>query len=234
MTVKRLNDHRRSALWRGALRTWRKLRRRPERHAMDPDVLNAWRRDRGDQTLRLRYPLDSGSVVVDVGGYEGQWASDVYAMYGCRIHVLEPIPPFAVEIERRFAANPRISVHRYALTDSTGTSRMSQAGDASSRSGAGAATVGVATKSAQDFFTEEGLWRVDLMKVNIEGDEYALLGHLLDTGLIDRIRHLQIQFHSFVPDAAARRRALQERLRRTHELSWEYPFVWESWRRRAP
>src|SRR5438477_4586077 len=44
----------------------------------------AWREINGDRTLRLSYDLSENDVVFDVGGYEGQWASDIYAMYGCR------------------------------------------------------------------------------------------------------------------------------------------------------
>jgi hypothetical protein len=70
------------------------------------------------------------------------------------------------------------------------------------------------------------------MKVNIEGGEYDLLDHLIESGLIQRVRWLQVQFHDFVPNAAERMRAIQDRLRATHEPEWQHEFVWESWRRK--
>ena len=40
-----------------------------------------WINDSGDQTLRLTYDLSPGSVVVDAGGYVGQWAEDIHKKY---------------------------------------------------------------------------------------------------------------------------------------------------------
>jgi hypothetical protein len=67
------------------------------------------------------------------------------------------------------------------------------------------------------------------MKINIEGGEYELLEHLINSGLVSRIRRMQIQFHDFVPDAVARRARLVEALARSHRQSWSYYFVWEEW-----
>jgi hypothetical protein len=56
---------------------------------------------------------------------------------------------------------------------------------------------------------------------------------MIEAGLALRFRFIQVQFHDFVPDAKALRTALRERLRQTHMESWCYPFVWESWERKA-
>ena len=37
-----------------------------------------WLADNGDKTYRLDYNLNENSVVFDLGGYEGQWASDIF------------------------------------------------------------------------------------------------------------------------------------------------------------
>jgi len=72
------------------------------------------------------------------------------------------------------------------------------------------------------------------MKINIEGGEYELLLALLDSpALIQGIRYFQVQFHDFVPDAQAQREHIRQRLSATHELMWDYPFIWESWRLKA-
>jgi hypothetical protein len=49
-----------------------------------------WFNDRGDQTHRLNYELDANSVVFDLGGYEGEWARDIYCLYGSFIYIFEP------------------------------------------------------------------------------------------------------------------------------------------------
>jgi hypothetical protein len=71
---------------------------------------------------------------------------------------------------------------------------------------------------------------VDLMKVNIEGAEFDLLDHMLEKGCMPMIGNLQVQFHRFVPNAPSRRRTLRSSLKLTHELTYEFYFVWENWR----
>ncbi len=50
-------------------------------------------------------------MVLDLGGYEGQWASDLYARRRCRIDVFEPVARFAAAIAERFRHNSDIRVH---------------------------------------------------------------------------------------------------------------------------
>lgn len=197
----------------------------------DPAVLEAWRRDRGDATLRLRYPLEAGSLVLDVGGYQGQWSSDIFGMYGCRIQVFEPVPDAAAALEQRFAQNPRIRIFDHGLGARTESVHFVEDRDRSSAFLQGPG-LRAPIRSAREHFEAEGLSEVDLVKINIEGGEFELLEHLIDTGLVGCIHDLQIQFHRFIEGADAWRLEIQRRLRETHQLTWEYPFVWESWRRR--
>lgn len=192
-----------------------------------------WLEVDGDATLRLDYPLDSSSVVVDVGGYKGQWASDVFARYLCAVHVFEAVPEFAAGIARRFEGNPHIAVHAVGLGHREAEQAISVLGDRSSAHVVAAATERVRIRSAAAVLQELGLDEVHLMKLNIEGAEYDLLDHLFEHGWIPRIRDLQVQFHDFVPDAEVRMRRLQESLSETHDLTYQFPFVWENWRRRA-
>ena len=40
-----------------------------------------WEADAGDKKLRLTYDLTPEHIVWDVGGFEGQWSSDIFAKY---------------------------------------------------------------------------------------------------------------------------------------------------------
>ena len=196
----------------------------------------AWQRDRGDATRRLDYDLGAGAIVLDLGGYEGQWASDMFGRFACTIHILEPVPEFADRIAARFARNPRIHLHRVGLAGRSGAATLALAADASSAHAPpapGARAQVITLVAAAEFFREQRLEAIDLMKINIEGGEYELLEHLLDAGLVSRVREIQIQFHDFVPGAEARMAAIQGRLAQTHDLTWQYRFVWENWRRRG-
>lgn len=193
----------------------------------------AWFAAQGDATLRLEYELSAGSMVFDLGGYKGQWASDIHAMYGCQVYVFEPVPAFAAQIARRFRRNPRVRVFDFGLAAQSGTCRMGLAQDGTSMFKPGSETVEARLVGLSEFLRTEGAGNIDLMKINIEGGEYALLEHMLDEGLAARVRNIQVQFHDFVPDAEARMAAIQQRLARSHELTYQFPFVWENWRLRA-
>ncbi len=191
-----------------------------------------WRRDRGDETLRLDYPLDAESTVVDLGGYEGTWSASIFSRYGCTIHVFEPVPAFAEEIETRFSGNFRVTVHACGLSDRTREETLTLDGDSSSLHRTGGRTQRVQLRRAADFLSAQGLDHIHLMKINIEGEEYDLLDHLLDTDWIRRIDDLQVQFHDCLPDALERMHRIQERLQATQRPTWRYPLVWENWRHR--
>lgn len=212
----------------------RALRRSRNVAGINPNVRRAWQRDNGDLSLRLNYPLGPESTVVDLGGFRGQWASDLFAKYGCSIHVFEPVPEFASQIAQRFLRNARIKVHMVGLGKENRLGRIRIDGDASTLLHRGEAGIDVELREIGEYFKEQGIGQVALLKINIEGGEFELLEHMLDTGLVSHIDNIQVQFHTFVDDAEQRRRALQRRLAKTHTLAWDYPFVWESWRLRDP
>lgn len=164
----------------------------------------------------------------DLGGYEGQWSSDIFAMYGCTIHVFEPVPQYADIIARRFSQNRKVHLHRFGLSNETRSSLISLEGDKSSIFRIG--TLEIRLIKASSFLDENLIRKIDLMKINIEGAEYDLLEHLVSSGWIEKIGNLQVQFHDVVPNAHERMETIQLNLSRTHFLTYEYPFVWENWK----
>jgi FkbM family methyltransferase len=193
-------------------------------------ILIQWSRDNGDKTHRLQYELDESSVVFDVGGYEGQWASDIFAMFCCTIHVFEPVAEFADRIEKRFSRNKKIIVHKFGLSNETRKAAISVERDASSAFKHGTQLQQIDLVAALEFLQQNNIRSVDLMKINIEGGEYDLFEHLISVGFVRNIKNIQVQFHSFVPDAERRMKNIQRDLTRSHFLTYQYPFVWENWK----
>lgn len=190
-----------------------------------------WFEADGDKTLRLDYALESSSIVFDVGGYEGQWASDIVGRFGCIIHVFEPVPQFVTKLTWRFAHNPLVRIHPFGLAGESKNLEMSVAGDRSSAFQAGEETLTLEFVDVEAFLAREGIDEVDLMKINIEGGEYELLERLIGSGAVRRIKDIQVQFHDFVPEAESRMLRIQQALTETHTLTYEFPFVWENWHR---
>lgn len=191
-----------------------------------------WHNIDGDTNLRLNYDLHEDSIIFDLGGYKGEWTSNIYSMYNSTIFVFEPVPDFAQKLVERFQKNPKIKVHKFGLANLTKIAKISLSENASSliRTEISKNQVQVKLVKASDFFIQNSIKKIDLMKINIEGSEYELLDHLLDNQLVCRIKNLQIQFHDFIPNAEIRMADIQQRLSYTHELTYQYTFVWENWK----
>ncbi|PHI20724.1 FkbM family methyltransferase [Lewinellaceae bacterium SD302] len=202
----------------------------PEKKAYARRVADWYAQDKNTR-FRTNYPeLTPRSIVLDLGGYEGQWASDIYAEHLCEIHVFEPLPDYAAAIERRFRNNEAVKVYAYGLGARDEQLEFAVAGDSTSVFGEGTNKVAVDIKNIDAFLAGQHIDVIDLLKINIEGGEYELLEHLLDQGLVRRINNLQIQFHNFVPNAEVRMKNIQDRLAETHATTYLYPFFWENWR----
>lgn len=198
------------------------------------EAIRGWFGGRGDQTLRVDFKdLGPDSLVLDLGGYKGDWTAEISQRYGANVMVFEPIQGFHEQICSRFATNPKVRPFQFGLGARDEVLEMHHSAD-----GTGAFVKGQAEQvklvEASRFLREQGVQRIDLLKINIEGGEYELLEHLIATGEIARVRRLQVQFHDFVPDAIARRARLVEQLSRTHRQNWCFYFVWEEWELIAP
>jgi FkbM family methyltransferase len=185
----------------------------------------------GDKNLRLDYELDKNSVVYDVGGYLGEWANPINTKFHCCIEIFEPVDKFADVIEKKFKTEPKIHIHRFGLAGKTKNIAVSLEDASSSTFKASGSDKKELIKlvAAKEFIPTD-LKKIDLIKINIEGGEYELLNHLIDTGLIKIIQDIQVQFHNFVPDAHEKRSLLHKKLSQTHYLTYSYPWIWENWR----
>ena len=201
----------------------------PPKNEADDRVI-PWNNVRGDQTLRLDYDLNENSIIIDVGGYEGQWASDIFGKYLSRVYIFEPIETFANEIKRRFEKNGRLYIYPVGLGAKTRSQNISFNKNESSLFKTDKLLQKIKIVDAVDFFHELSLHSIDLMKINIEGGEYELLDRLIETGFIKNIKNIQVQFHDFVENAEQRMKGIQQNLSKTHKLTYQFPFVWENWK----
>jgi len=183
----------------------------------------------GDKNLRLDYPLSPGSVVYDVGGYEGEWTEAIYARYKCHIEVFEPVARFAAKLEARFDGNKKIGVHSFGLSGKTRTDFIYLDNASSSTIKTGDKKEQIKLVQAKEFI-DKNSGKIELMKINIEGGEYELLEHLINSRLTMNIKNIQVQFHIFVKDSANKRTLLHNKLSKTHNMTYCYPWIWENWR----
>jgi FkbM family methyltransferase len=185
--------------------------------------------DGGDERFRFNFDLNENSLVIDLGGYKGQWASDIFSKFLCKILIFEPVLSYSYKISDRFKANNKIEVFSIALGDVKKTELIGISDDGSSSFVESNEYQKMEFEDVANFFSSHNIFNVDLLKINIEGGEYVLLSRLIETGLIKNIRQIHVQFHDFVPDAEKKMAQLQHKLSLTHELKLQYKFVWENW-----
>jgi FkbM family methyltransferase len=193
-----------------------------------------WFKDKGDETLRLNYPLTQESVVFDLGGYHGDFAAAVHQRYGCKVYIFEPVSEFYQRCVDRFQGNHKIVCLNYGLSSADGWLDIGLAENASSFASphAKGATQRVQLSSIVKCISELGVNQIDLMKINIEGGEFDIIPAIIESGDIKKVQNLQVQFHNFVDDAVKQRTTIRNQLTATHMEMWSYEFVWETVDRR--
>lgn len=178
--------------------------------------------------------IDSNSIVLDAGAYTGEWAKEILDRYNPTIHAFEPDPRNYKQLEKRAQANPRIIPYRFGLGEKNELARMTlemlgstMFTDTSDKKDVPWAEVEI--RDIAETWKSLALDRVDLMKINIEGAEFPLLERMIEVDLLKHVDCFMIQFHEWHPGAYRRRRKIQEALRRSHTLVWDYHFIWEKW-----
>lgn len=202
----------------------------------DPKTLayREWIKCNGDSTLLINCQLNPGDIVFDVGGYVGDFAAEMVKRYNSRVYIFEPVFAFHNKCISRFASNSMVECYQFGLSARDAEMEISLSAEASSsvRNIPGTLKERIRMCCLNEFVKSHAIDSIKLFKVNIEGGEYELLEHILDSGLITCIENFKIQFHDFVPQAETLRNQLRRRLSDTHKEEWCYPFIWESWVRK--
>ncbi|MGZ4090875.1 MAG: FkbM family methyltransferase [Bacteroidia bacterium] len=210
--------------------------RAAERSTLPVSEINKekWYADNCEKKLRYDYELNENSIVIDVGGYEGDFASEIYSRYRCKIFVFEPVKKYVDILNKRFKQNPSIVIVSKGLGAKNEQLTIHVMDEASSYNRSASihkqgAPEKISIIDVKLFFEENTIKHVDLIKINIEGAEYDLLDRMIECGYIFLCTNLQIQFHDFYPDYASRYQKIKSELEKTHKLTYCYPFVWENW-----
>jgi FkbM family methyltransferase len=191
----------------------------------------------GNELLWRGLPIESRDVVLDAGGFEGDWTARILHRYGCRAIVVEPQPEALGLLRKRFNGNDRVRVVEGALHQDAGRGRLSLQGNASSlfRDGDPSPDViEVDLVPVSDVLPLAGEHGIGCLKLNIEGGEFGILEDLVASGRIREIRCLLVQFHPWVEGAEERRLSLHRALGESHTLVFCFPMIWERWDLKPP
>ncbi|MFY9311368.1 MAG: FkbM family methyltransferase [Bacteroidia bacterium] len=193
--------------------------------------VKAWYKDSPNNALLFQHDfLNKNSCVFDLGGYKGEWAEKIFDKYQSNIYIFEPHHVFAQKINDKFVNQNKVKVFSSGLANENGSSELFINDNSSSIFVQTGEKTKIELLKASDFFINNKIDYIHLMKINIEGGEYDLLEHLIESGWINKIENIQVQFHDFFPDSYRRMARIQDKLEQTHSLTYQYLFVWENWK----
>jgi len=200
-------------------------------------AVSAWFANTGDSTLRYDYPLTPDSVVLDIGGFKGDFAAQISNKFKCTIHIFEPMKKYAAHIAERSKNNDKVFVHPVGVGGKSEDITIyipNGKDEATIYPGDSEIAAEESIKVVDVVEVLKGIEakHVDLMKLNIEGAEFDLLDRLIAKKLHNKVTDIQIQFHKIDDKSEERRDKIREKLSKTHECTWNYPFVWENWKKK--
>ena len=202
---------------------------------MRPEVINKWWNEDGDQKYRLNYPLTEDSLVVDIGGYDGSWAQLVWNKFKCNIIIMEPVESLYNQAVAKFVNNSKVKAYKVGAYNIDEEQLISLNDNESSMFGHNKGKEKIQLVDFVEYYKNNINRNIDLIKINIEGAEYDLLEHLINNQMLGIADNFQIQFHDSysIPDFKQRKDKITEAFKQTHELTYEFEYVWENWKRKS-
>ena len=194
------------------------------------------KRELSDYILSSSPIINKDSVVMDVGGDIGIWTMQVYSKYKPKMIIFEPNQESIKELKKNTEGTNALIIP-YGLSNRNETVQLSINGMGSSVFSASpnydqSEKMEIVLRDVKEAFEELNIGSVAMIKINIEGGEYALLEGMIENGLISKCKIIRVQFHDWIPGAFKMRREIVKKLKRTHDVEWSYPMIWESWIRK--
>ena len=203
----------------------------------DITSLNKWFADNGDYTHNLNYVLNNDSVVIELGGFHGLWIDEILKKNNPivpNIILVEPAPEFYNLLVTKYKNYEKIKVINVGVsTDKHDTIKIlyfSNFGSSTNFNKNDESAIQIKTIPIDKILSDNNINEVDLLQINIEGDEYELMEHMIESDIIDKFKNIQIQFHLGIENDIERRNNIQKNLiLKGFKNKFDYPFVWESW-----
>lgn len=169
-----------------------------------------------------------GDLAIDCGANVGNVTAALVSR-GAFVHAFEPNPDAFAVLAERFRDSESVALHRQAVLDRAGRTRLYLHVDAAHDPVA--ASVGSSVLPFKGNVDEERYVEVDaidlaefvlalprpvkLVKLDVEGVECPIVNRLIDTGAIERTEIVVVELHDrHMPELARDYAELRERLRR--------------------
>jgi FkbM family methyltransferase len=153
------------------------------------------------EAAMLRRLGPSLSTVLDVGANVGEWTAAALDAGAAHVHAFEISPDTSAHLRARFAGNDRVSVNAVGLSDGPGTVTLHHFPEHPMLTtvtdyphDAASVELQVPVRTGASYLEETGLTRVDLLKMDVEGAEPAVLRGFDDAFRRDAIGSVQFEY----------------------------------------
>lgn len=201
---------------------------------LDKEV-RRWFRDNGDRKYRFDYQIDKNGLIFDLGTYTGNDIKQFSKLFNCKIYGFEPSNMIYKKIKKS-ELSPNVKIYNFGFSDKNCSAYLINKNDSSY-------VVNyppkknidyekIQLKKLSEFINAENINKISLININTEGSEYKILKDLIKSGFIGIVDSLQIQFHRNTFLYPVKKYFIINKLKKTHNLNWEYKYVWERWDRK--
>jgi FkbM family methyltransferase len=193
--------------------------------------------------MRYTYDLNKDSVVLDFGGFTGGFAEKITSKYGCKVYIYEAVNRYYQQIVNK--NNPNLipfncgvstlngKTHIHVCDEGSAIGNYAEQKKKNDKNSSYQSNVAkfahepleeIVVRDVVQILNEYD--RVDLLKINIEGIEYEILPRIISSGHINKIKHIQIQFHDFVNNGEFLHEHITTELKKSHNLVFESMWNW--------
>ena len=183
-------------------------------------------RIRGHSFIRDLLPKEDG-LIVDLGMNEGYFSYEMQRKFSCKVVGVEANPLLVQAI----VASDRLRPLNYAVSESRGDVSFNvnpENSEASSlTAGPRTQAVSVPCISFSDLVHTQGIRRIDLLKVDIEGAEVEMLQSTPAATLL-LAKQISVEFHAFLdPEAVPAIKSILARLKKMGFMAIDFSRTYE-------
>lgn len=195
------------------------------------ESLNNWLLSDGNNTYVINHPINESSIVIELGGYDGTWVNKIQNKYNPNIFVFEPVNSFYISLIDKFKSNDKIKIHNVGVSTEDKTDTIMVMNDSTSRYITNGSPEKITLRSLNNILEQIPYDIIDIIQINIEGEEYPLLDYMLSNDdLINKFKRIQIQFHEWIEDSVNKRNKIRETLINKGFVEiYNFDFVFECW-----
>jgi len=151
--------------------------------------------------------LDNSSIVLDLGGWQGNFSQYIYDRYGATVYTVEPNEKFYNNMKERFRGNDKIKLFKCAIGGKTEIVKFYPSPEDFPGQEKGSSLLSsspyvdesifieVQKYSLADFVKEINVEKIDLIKMDIEGAEKELFDDPSTKYVMDICRSFTIELH---------------------------------------